>query len=224
MNSNLTELMWNDLIWNWHLREVGPKIWPWHFTWTAFKSDDFNTCLVLCARIMARIPMSIRTVSSYLFHSTLVVSAYTDVVLKLSIAFLTLTHWGRDKMDAISQTTLSNAFSWMKILEFRLKFHWSLFLRVLLTIFQHWFWWWLGADQATSHYLNQCWLDHWCIYASLGLNELTRGDNIIAQKDDYLEDMQDVVKSLRKWQNMIMDILILIMYCLKSRETRKRLM
>ena len=44
------------------------------------------------------------------------------------------------QMAAFSQTTLSNAFSWMKILEFRLKNHWSLFLRVLLTIFQHWFW------------------------------------------------------------------------------------
>ena len=51
-----------------------------------------------------------------------------------------LTHWGRDKMAAFSQTTLSNAFSWMKILEFRLKIHLSLFLMVLLTIFQHWFW------------------------------------------------------------------------------------
>ena len=39
---------------------------------------------------------------------------------------------------AISQTTLSNAFSWMKIFEFQLKFHWNLFLRVQLTIFQHW--------------------------------------------------------------------------------------
>ena len=39
-----------------------------------------------------------------------------------------LTHWGRDKMAAISQTTLSNAFSWMKMYEFRLTFHWSLFL------------------------------------------------------------------------------------------------
>ena len=29
-----------------------------------------------------------------------------------------LTHWGRDNMDAISQTTLLNAFSWMKMLEF----------------------------------------------------------------------------------------------------------
>ena len=55
-------------------------------------------------------------------------------------AHFCLTRWGRDKMAAFSQTTLWNAFSWMKILEFRLKIHWSLFLRVLLTIFQHWFW------------------------------------------------------------------------------------
>ena len=50
-----------------------------------------------------------------------------------------LTHWGRDKMDTISQTTFSNAFSWMKMHEFHLRFHWSLFLRIELTIFQHWF-------------------------------------------------------------------------------------
>ena len=50
-----------------------------------------------------------------------------------------LTHWDRDNMAAIFQTIFSNAFSWMKIYAFRLKFHWSLFLRVKLTIFQHWF-------------------------------------------------------------------------------------
>ena len=66
-----------------------------------------------------------------------------------------LTHWGRDKMAAIFQTIFSNAFSWMKMYKFRLRFHWSLFPRVQLTIFQHWFRWWLGAGQATSHYLNQ---------------------------------------------------------------------
>ena len=43
------------------------------------------------------------------------------------------------QMDAISQTTFSNAFSWMKMLKFWLKFHWSLFPRVQLTIFQQWF-------------------------------------------------------------------------------------
>ena len=79
---------------------------------------------------------------------------------------LALTHWGRDKIDAILQTTCSNAFSWMKIFEFRLKFHWSLFLKVQFTIFQHWFRQWLGAEQATSHYLNQWWpssMTHICV-------------------------------------------------------------
>ena len=54
-----------------------------------------------------------------------------------------------------------------------IKYHWSLFLRVQLTISQHWFRQWLGTDKATSHYLNQWWLDYWRIYASLGPNELT---------------------------------------------------
>ena len=49
------------------------------------------------------------------------------------------THWGRDKTAAISKTTFSNVFSWMKIYEFRSRFHWSLFLRFELTISQHWF-------------------------------------------------------------------------------------
>ena len=33
-----------------------------------------------------------------------------------------LTHWGRDKMAAISQTTFSSAFSWMGMFKFRLRF------------------------------------------------------------------------------------------------------
>ena len=41
-----------------------------------------------------------------------------------------LIDWGRDKMAAIFQTTFSNGFSWIKMYEFRLKFHWILFLRV----------------------------------------------------------------------------------------------
>ena len=42
------------------------------------------------------------------------------------------------KMAAIFQTTFWNAFSSMKMYEFWLKFHWSLFLGVQLTIFHHW--------------------------------------------------------------------------------------
>ena len=37
--------------------------------------------------------------------------------------FIALTHWGRDKMATVWQTTLSNAFSRMKMYDFRLRFH-----------------------------------------------------------------------------------------------------
>ena len=50
-----------------------------------------------------------------------------------------LTHRGRDKMAAIFQTKFSNAFSGMKMYDFRFTFHWSLFLEVQLPIFQHCF-------------------------------------------------------------------------------------
>ena len=53
--------------------------------------------------------------------------------------FRRLTHWGRDKLAAASQTTFSNAFSWVKMYEFWLKFHWSLFLGDQSIIFHHWF-------------------------------------------------------------------------------------
>ena len=73
---------------------------------------------------------------------------------------------------AIFQNTFSNAVSWMKIYEFQLKFRWKWLLWVQLTIFQHWFRWWLGAGQATSHYLSPWWWVYWRIYVSLGgLNE-----------------------------------------------------
>ena len=70
-----------------------------------------------------------------------------------------------DKMAAISQTAFSNAFSWMKNFVFWFKFHWGLFLRVQLTISQHWFKLWLGTEQVPSHYLGQYWpssLTHIC--------------------------------------------------------------
>ena len=45
-----------------------------------------------------------------------------------------LTHWGRDKMAAIFETTFLYAFSCMKMNDFQLKFHRSLLLRFQLTI------------------------------------------------------------------------------------------
>ena len=92
----------------------------------------------------------------------------TSLVCRLSASFLTAysIHWGRNKMAAIPQTTFSYAFSWLKVYEFHLRFHWSLFLWFDLTISQHWFREWLGTDQATSHYLNQLWLVYWHIWVT----------------------------------------------------------
>ena len=53
--------------------------------------------------------------------------------------------------------TFSNAFSWKKTDVFWSKCHWRLMPTVQLQIIQHWFGQWLGAEQATSHYLNQRW-------------------------------------------------------------------
>ena len=49
----------------------------------------------------------------------------------------TLTHLPLDNMAIISQTIFSDEFSWMKSFVFWLKFHWSLFLRVQMTINKH---------------------------------------------------------------------------------------
>ena len=43
--------------------------------------------------------------------------------------YIISSQWGLDKMAAIFQTTISNAFSWMEMYKFCLKFPWSLFLR-----------------------------------------------------------------------------------------------
>ena len=75
-------------------------------------------------------------------------------------------------MADIFHMMFPNAFSWMKMYKSRVRFNWSLFPMVHLTISQHWFRQWLGAGQVTSHYLNQWWLMFWRMCASLGLNEL----------------------------------------------------
>ena len=65
---------------------------------------------------------------------------------------------------------ISDAFSRMEMHEFRLRFHWTLFVRFELTIIQNWYRRWVGRDQVTSPYLNQWWSVYWRIYALLGLN------------------------------------------------------
>ena len=67
-------------------------------------------------------------------------------------------------MAAISQAIFSTAFLIITF-GFQINFHWNVFLRVWLTIWQHWFRG-IGADQAPSHHLKQ-WryalLTHICV-------------------------------------------------------------
>ena len=77
-----------------------------------------------------------------------------------------LTHWGREKMAAISQTTLSSAFSWMKLSEFRSKFHWSFFPKSptdnILALFQIMAWRRPG-DKPLSEAMKVSLLTHICV-------------------------------------------------------------
>ena len=61
-------------------------------------------------------------------------SLYANMVTDL------LTNWGLKTMVAILQMIFSNAFCWIKIIIFWLKFQWALFLSTRLTSSHHCFW------------------------------------------------------------------------------------
>ena len=92
-----------------------------HWTWVwmlALSSASLSvTCFTSCRRNMVR--------GNGFKFKFFIASAWS------------ITHWGQDKMAAIFQTTFSNAFSRMKMYKFWLRFHWSLFPRIQLIIFQH---------------------------------------------------------------------------------------
>ena len=87
--------------------------------------------------IMFHISLSISNFVQYFFLIFIWGHSQFDEISHDLATFWELTHWGRGKMAAIFQTAISNAFSWMKMYKFRLIFHWRLFPRVQLTIFQH---------------------------------------------------------------------------------------
>ena len=74
-------------------------------------------------------------------------------------------HWGRDKIADISQTNISNAFSWMNFAYGFTEVCLSGSNQQYSSIGSE-----NGTEQETSHYLNQWWLVYWRIYASLYLN------------------------------------------------------
>ena len=146
-----------------HFSKMGPGWFylPFNFTLESSCTSDQQQCFDQYAnskRIVAR------------WHHTVVfITGLCDGVLP----FMSFTHIETEtKWPPFSRRHFQMHFSWMKMYEFRLKFHRSLVLGVQLTIFQHWFRWWLGTDQATSHHLNPlCWV-YRRIFTSFGLSEL----------------------------------------------------
>ena len=63
-------------------------------------------------------------------------------------SFDMLSHWGLNKTATSLQMKI---FSQNASFVFLFKFHWSLLLRIWVTINQHWSRRWLGAYQATKH-------------------------------------------------------------------------
>ena len=106
-----------------------------------------------------------------------------------------LTHWGRDKVDAISQMTFSSQYSWMKMLELRLKFHWSLFLRVQLTMFPalvQIMAWRPSGDKPLSEPMMVSSLTHICVTRPQWVN------NIWNRKIEFWKFHWNVIQNRRK--------------------------
>ena len=149
--------------WGWNLGVLIYHFW-WHLRWTQAigKMNEWKVTTLLqlrwkmtqicCVWKIFGVKVDRLTnccVKIYVWTITLKHWHQVMIIISLWIRFNSrilldqwdwlLTHWGRDKMAAIFQTTIANAFSWMKMYEFRLRFHWILFPGVQLTIFQHWF-------------------------------------------------------------------------------------
>ena len=111
--------------------------------WNYEISDELCTPLVLCCALSTRWNLRILcptdgTLRIGICHVK-IMARHGTCSIPWQYTVNRFTHLHLDKMAAISQTTVSVAFYWMKISTFRFNLHWQLFLRVRLTINPHWF-------------------------------------------------------------------------------------
>ena len=131
-----------NLIYKYSFRKMNLKMasarwWPLCASMCyCFIYSQYNHCVAKNLTVPDRLPL---TFISMVYRRNQNILGEHFRFSKFNSAWQVLTHWGQNKMAAILQTTFSYAFSWMKMYEFRLRVHWSVFLRILLTIFQHWF-------------------------------------------------------------------------------------
>ena len=91
-----------------------------------------------------------------------------------------LTHWGWDKMASNFLPAFSNAFSWMKMYKFWLRFHWSLFpkgptnkIPALIQVMA----WCRPGDKPLSEPMIVCLLTHICVTRPQWVNTLRPRQN-----------------------------------------------
>ena len=116
------------------IRNVHPKKYAYDSRFVVF-------CYVLYSRILPIYLLTLtNTPQKYsIIQCYEVLSIANERTMKNMGGGITrISHWGRDEMDAIFKT-YSNAFFLIKIYNFWLRFHWTLFPRVQLPMFQNWF-------------------------------------------------------------------------------------
>ena len=116
---------------------VCDKLWVvgCFFAWLCAKLAKINCLVQDCSNSVANALKLLQSCIKPLRSHQIIMQSLANISLYLA-AFTTpgmdpwvqcdkisthpqLTYWGRDKMVAIFQTTFSNAFSWMKMLEFQ---------------------------------------------------------------------------------------------------------
>ena len=102
-----------------HISKRGPWSQMWNTKWLLY----FVICPLMGPILTAEIrstSLRIRAgVSNYIYVQQLGTITQLWLLLLLHMETMLLTHWGRDKMDAIVQKTFSNGFFLMTIYEFR---------------------------------------------------------------------------------------------------------
>ena len=130
--------------------DVSILVYSYHVLTSAIVSCDKFSCMILTKHHSSElltlvVPKSPKgqwyqeACSQWILTHWLACINSCDVICEHNKSHFKLSHWGQNKIAAISQTTFWNACSWMEMHEFRSKFHWNLFLRVQLKIFKYWF-------------------------------------------------------------------------------------
>ena len=127
---------------------------------------------VTCLKYHSNFPGANATYQCALLWYILVIWHAHCTIVHISVVLLVLldpiTHPSPNKMAAVSQTMCSDAFLWMKFFLFD-----EHLIEVLSKGSNEYYCYDLAPTQPqVTHCLNQWWVDHWRIYASLGLTEL----------------------------------------------------